>query len=407
MLLYPLVLSSSKSMTLVEHEYGLNHNQLDDGYVYEPHVEVDRADPSFAQGYFLKEDAVGTDQAQCLDGTPALYYHRQGTGSGVNKWFIHQQGGGWCYDLASCVSRSKGSLGSTKADKNTSSLNSGYTSLDPKQNPLMYNWNSIEIRYCDGASVSGDKKGPTDVNGTTLMFRGRAILDAEIRSILHDRGMNKATDVIISGCSAGGLATFLHCDHWQAAIAKATTERNGVAAKVACMPDSGFFLDEDRSPMYGSKMRNVYAFQESSAAGLNEKCVTAHMATGDPEKCIFAQWSAEHIETPTWPMQSAYDSWQSGNVIGGPNTVNENEFGKNLTTLVESMLLRKDAPQHGIWLDSCHHHCGAWNGPVIDNTNSSFALQAWYNKGKELKNNGFYNQNKAYPCDACCTGDGN
>jgi hypothetical protein len=142
--------------------------------------------------------------------------------------FLHQQGGGWCYDLPGCVGRSTGSLGSTKADKNTSSLNSGYTSLDPKVNPLMYNWNSVEIRYCDGASVSGDKPTPTVVNGTTLHFRGRAILDAEIKSLLEDRGMDKATDVVVSGCSAGGLATFLHCDHWAAAIATATDS----AAKV-------------------------------------------------------------------------------------------------------------------------------------------------------------------------------
>ena len=39
----------------------------------------------------------------------------------------------------------------------------------------------------------------------------------------------------------GGLATFLHCDHWAAAIDKATTAETGTGAKVACMPDSGFF----------------------------------------------------------------------------------------------------------------------------------------------------------------------
>ena len=27
----------------------------------------------------------------CLDGTPSVYYHRPGTGSGANKWYIHQQ----------------------------------------------------------------------------------------------------------------------------------------------------------------------------------------------------------------------------------------------------------------------------------------------------------------------------
>jgi len=329
-----------------------------------------------------------------------LYYHRKGTGSGANKWFLHQQGGGWCYDLNSCVSRSKGSLGSTKADPNTSSLCSGYFSLDIYQNPLMYNWNAVELRYCDGASVSGDKDTPTVVENTTLHFRGRAILDAEIKSILNDRGMNKATDVVVSGCSAGGLATFLHCDHWAAAISKAT---NG-AAKVACMPDSGFFLDEDRAPKYGSNMRNVYKFQESSAAGLNAACVAAHKTTGDPEKCIFAQWSSQHIKTPTFPLQSEYDSWQTGNVMGGGDPATQNEFGKNVTALVQSLLLSQ--PQHGIFLDSCHHHCGAWNGPVIDGTNSSHALWEWYLAGSSLPNKGFFNQNKAFPCNACCSGPG-
>ena len=60
-------------------------------------------------------------------------------------------------------------------------------SLDPKVNPLMYDWNSVEVRYCDGASVSGDKVTPTVVGNTTLHFRGRAILDAGIKSLLDER----------------------------------------------------------------------------------------------------------------------------------------------------------------------------------------------------------------------------
>lgn len=271
--------------------------------------------------------------------------------------------------------------------------------MDPQENPLMYNWNAVSLRYCDGASLSGDKATPANVSGTILHYRGRAILDAEIKSLLLDRGMNQATDVIVSGCSAGGLATFLHCDHWADAIKKANP-----STKVACMPDSGFFLDEDRAPQYGSKMRNVHRFQESSPAGLNEACVAAHGP--DPEKCILAQWASEHIKTPTFPLQSVYDSWQTGNVLevdAAPPTVNQ--FGKNVTNLVKKLLLSQ--PQHGIFLDSCHHHCGAWNGPKIDGTNSSFALKDWYERGSQtLANKGFFNQNKPFPCDACCAGSG-
>eukprot|EP00928_Gymnodinium_smaydae_P004994 TRINITY_DN11718_c0_g2_i1.p1 TRINITY_DN11718_c0_g2~~TRINITY_DN11718_c0_g2_i1.p1 ORF type:complete len:415 (-),score=66.56 TRINITY_DN11718_c0_g2_i1:105-1349(-) len=385
--------------TLVEHYYGANHGQLDDGACYTPPKEVDLHSPSLMQGYFLKEAAEGPDNARCLDGTPALYYHRSGSGSGANKWYVHQQGGGWCYDEIGCVARSKSSLGSTKGDKDTDDMNGGYFSMDPNVNPLMHNWNAVFIRYCDGASLSGDKETPANVSGNLLHYRGRAILDAEIKSLLYDRGMKQATDVVVSGCSAGGLATFLHCDHWADAIKKSNP-----ATVVACMPDSGFFLDEDRAPKYGSKMRNVYHFQQSSPAGLNAACVAAHPS--DPEKCIFAQWTSEHIRTPLFPLQSVYDAWQTGNVLEGRASVPIiNEFGRNVTELVKSRLLTQ--PQHGIFLDSCHHHCGAWNGPVIDQMDSSLAMKEWYEKGSTaLVNKGFFNQDKAYPCNACCQGTG-
>lgn len=32
--------------------------------------------------------------------------------------------------------------------------------------------------------------------------------------LVNVRGLDKATDVVISGCSAGGLATYLHVDNW-------------------------------------------------------------------------------------------------------------------------------------------------------------------------------------------------
>ena len=53
------------------------------------------------------------------------------------------------------------------------------------------------------------------------------------------QGLGAASDVVVSGCSAGGLATYLHVDRWAAALPK---------AKVRGLPDSGFFLDFDRVP---------------------------------------------------------------------------------------------------------------------------------------------------------------
>ena len=53
------------------------------------------------------------------------------------KFYIHQQGGGWCESLDSCLGRSKTDLGSSKNYPATASLGSGYFSSDPTVNPMM------------------------------------------------------------------------------------------------------------------------------------------------------------------------------------------------------------------------------------------------------------------------------
>ena len=99
------------------------------------------------------------------------------------------------------------------------------------------------------------------------------------------------------------------------------------------------------SPLIPSLLLLADKFQESSSEGLNAACVDAHKGdAGGAWKCIFAQWSSAHIKTPTFPMQSQYDAWQTGNVMGAPDpgttpAATQNVFGKNLTALVKSQLL--------------------------------------------------------------------
>ena len=56
------------------------------------------------------------------------------------------------------------------------------------------------------------RDNPVVQNGTTLYFRGFPILKATIQSLL-DRGMSNAQEVILTGSSAGGLATYIHADY--------------------------------------------------------------------------------------------------------------------------------------------------------------------------------------------------
>ena len=116
-------------------------------HVWFERVPDDAEAPGSATGYWLDDAKSGPDHAACLDGSAPLYYHRPGTGDGKNKWYIHHEGGGWCYNLEDCAGRAKGALGSTtpavSKDTKTSNLGGGYFSTDPKVSPQMYNWNHV------------------------------------------------------------------------------------------------------------------------------------------------------------------------------------------------------------------------------------------------------------------------
>ncbi len=105
--------------------------------------------------------------ARCIDGSPPAYYHRSGFGDGKDRWIIFFEGGGWCYDLEACALRSKTILGSSITY--TKCLSDGamnfYMSSNANRNPMMHNWNSVLVKYCDGSSYAGD---------TVAVFRVRS-----------------------------------------------------------------------------------------------------------------------------------------------------------------------------------------------------------------------------------------
>jgi STAM-binding protein len=79
------------------------------------------------------------------------------------------------------------------------------------------------IKYCDGNSFSGDRTQPLRVTGTDgltkqLYFRGVRILNAVLHTLAQRFGLRDATQVLLTGCSAGGLAAYLHADRVHEAL---------------------------------------------------------------------------------------------------------------------------------------------------------------------------------------------
>lgn len=93
--------------------------------------------------------------AVCLDGSPPAYHLDKGFGTGINSWLVHFEGGGWCNNITTCLARKNTRLGSSK-QMATPLAFSGIMNSMRQYNPDFYNWNRVKIRYCDGASFTGD-----------------------------------------------------------------------------------------------------------------------------------------------------------------------------------------------------------------------------------------------------------
>lgn len=172
--------------------------------------------------------------AVCLDGSPAGYYLHEGD---PNKWIVAFQGGGWCTSDLDCLSRSKTTLGSSTQWPAFYKMN-GIGLYNSTLNPDFYNWTSLMVYYCDGASFAGDLTEPLVVTGTPLYMRGHRIVNAVLDDLTTRHGLGAAQEVIVNGGSAGGLAAQLHVDYI-ADVLKASNP----SVRVVGVPDCGFFID--------------------------------------------------------------------------------------------------------------------------------------------------------------------
>ncbi|XP_064989193.1 pectin acetylesterase 9-like isoform X12 [Musa acuminata AAA Group] len=325
---------------------------------------------------------AGSTGAVCLDGSPPAYHLHGGLGSGARNWLLQFEGGGWCNDVESCAARSKTRRGSTRY-MNKLEVFSGILSNDSTANPDFYDWNRVKLRYCDGASFGGDSEFLNST--TTLYFRGQRIWKAIVLDLLP-KGLIQADKVLLSGCSAGGLASFLHCD------------------------------DLTRRDVSGqSTIRSFF----SSLVSL---------------QCFFPQHALSYIRTPYFILNSAYDVYQFHHIFVPPSAdprgrwyrckLNPmacspiqiailqvtHQYCNRLVSGFRNEMLKalesfEGSQNGGMFINSCFTHCQselqeAWfgpNSPRLHNKTIAEVVGDWYfgrGMAKEV--------DCPYPCDSTC-----
>ena len=332
--------------------------------------------------------------ALCLDGSPPAYYYRPGVGAGQNKWILHMQGGGWCTSTGDCSSRANSSLGSSTSWPRTGAPtadggDAGILSPDPAVNPLFHDWAVAYLGYCDGGSYAGSVAEPVPVGpgSDVIFYRGRHILDAFVAKLLS-AGVASASDVILSGCSAGGLAVFLHADYVGSLLPP--------SVRFSAAPGAGFFLADFQQ--FGGGYEYLANYQWVAAtmnvtANVDAGCVAYYTAQpGAPLwKCFTAPYTLPFVTTPTFVSNSLADSWQAGNIMafkcdptGSACNATEIAYLDSFrAAMVAAMAPVLQSKTHGAFLQECFVHVvlgtdRSWNGTRVGGQTMTDTFQRWY-----------------------------
>jgi len=119
---------------------------------------------------------------------------------------------------------------------------------------------------------------------------------------MRDHNLVSAENFVLTGCSAGGLATYLHADY----VHNYLITNTAIKVKYGVLPISGFFLDvpnTDQEEVYRQQMINIFHISNSKD-GMNSDCIKArHEEEG--WKCNFAEYTYEHIKSRIFMLNSA------------------------------------------------------------------------------------------------------
>ncbi|MBY0507066.1 MAG: hypothetical protein K2X03_24325 [Bryobacteraceae bacterium] len=302
----------------------------------------------------MRKIVIDAPGALCNDGTqPAMYVRpaRPGAtepdGSSANRWLIHLNGGSSCSDFETCSTRWcgigqwEGTLMTTAFDGPTKNVNGliGRNAIN-----RLGDRNVVQMKYCSSDQWQGRKsdvvlRSDDGTKSFSLHFRGATIVDAALTAL--ERGvpglprLTDATDVLVSGDSAGSSGARAHLDRIAARLRAANPNvrvRGNFEASFG--PDlngrQGFPAGDPRDPVYAGQTERYNAvFRDQRNAQLDDSCLAAHPSA--PYLCTDDGYlTLNHITTPFFQIQDMLDpllfnGFQEGGFLG-----TKGEFGQGL-----------------------------------------------------------------------------
>lgn len=131
----------------------------------------------------------------------------------------------------------------------------------------------------------------------------------------------------------------------------------------------------------------------NSTASINKGCLAANGIKA-AYKCFFGANVAPFVQTPVFVLNSKYDTWQGGAIIGANTSIDKLPakvrdfwvgYGHQMVADVTALPAR-----HGAFISNCQEHCQtgkagahskgeAWMETTINGTTMASAFVQWYN----------------------------
>ena len=355
----------------------------------------------------LLTEAAEMTGAVCLDGSPGGYFLSKRDPS---KWVVFMEGGGWCGSDANCLSRASTDLGSSKHWKST--YTDTYEGSAMFASPPFDNYTVVFVKYCDGSSFTGNVAEPIIVGGgstnssSVIYYRGRRLLDAILDDLLAAKGLSGASSLLFSGCSAGGLTTYLHADYVRGRVPR--------TCRTLALADAMYSVDSDHWDGTESNMVSVakWGYQAwNASSSVNEECVQRKTVENEEWRCMFGSVVAPFVKTPLFVLNSKYDTWQEKAIIGANCSIAQCPHGgamqKFWVNYGQEMVRRLSSlpPRHGAFVGNCPAHCQTGSGYLTRTVNGTLMRDAFVEWYQDRMNGGMKMLRWVDECDVMPCGD--
>lgn len=230
-----------------------------------------------------------------------------------------------------------------------------------------------------------------------FFFAGHTILAETIAELSKKNGLDKATEVILTGCSAGGIGTFNNIEWLVAALPHARVSGN---------PQAGYFGLPEMDYAHFSKGEqesdwDKYGFGTSEWVFDTDpqlgpafwKCMNA---TGDPAThqnrsyCAAIPLAYPYIDAPLFVSENTADSYQIFAQGGAPRMPSPevSAYVLNISGVIRGSLTSqivdgKKSTTDGLFSPACLAHCLKFSGekaPKVQGLTHQEALGNWYFK---------------------------